>query len=176
MLAASGTHPAQPQSSLWWRPGRQKGFFIHNLIASWGGVAGKIRSLVSCQGGGQRCDSAQRHRCGWGFVVSGRSGGSTDVVSVSVPSAGVLAILIPRLDLVISLVGSVSSSALALIFPPLLEIATYYSEGMHPLLIAKDVAISLFGFVGFVVGTYEALVELVAPAATVVNATTVLVQ
>lgn len=70
MLAASGTHPAQPQSSLWWRPGRQKGFFIHNLIASWGGVAGKIRSLVSCQGGGQRCDSAQRHRCGWGFVVS----------------------------------------------------------------------------------------------------------
>lgn len=87
-----------------------------------------------------------------------------------------LAILIPRLDIVISLVGSVSSSALALIFPPLLEIATYYAEGMHPLVIAKDIAISLFGFVGFVVGTYEALVELAAPATTVVNATSAMVQ
>lgn len=98
------------------------------------------------------------------------------VLRLCVPSPGVLAILIPRLDLVISLVGSISSSALALIFPPLLEIATYYAEGMHPLLIAKDVAISLFGFLGFVVGTYEALAELIAPAATVVNTTMVMVQ
>lgn len=95
---------------------------------------------------------------------------------VSAPSPGVLAILIPRLDIVISLVGSVSSSALALIFPPLLEIATYSAEGLHPLVIAKDIAISLFGFLGFVVGTYEALVELAAPAATIVNGTSAIVQ
>lgn len=117
----------------------------------------------------------------WVFAcfVSGEEGlcplgvGSTNVVSA--PPPGALAVLIPRLDIVISLVGSISSSALALIFPPLLEIATYYSEGMHPIVIIKDIAISVFGFVGFVVGTYEALVELVAPAAAVVNTTAVMV-
>ncbi|XP_021097601.1 proton-coupled amino acid transporter 2 isoform X2 [Heterocephalus glaber] len=72
-----------------------------------------------------------------------------------------LAILIPRLDLVLSLVGSVSSSALALIIPPLLEIATYSSEGLCPLTIAKDALISILGFVGFVTGTYQALDELI---------------
>uniref|UniRef100_A0A8D1BXT0 Solute carrier family 36 member 1 n=1 Tax=Sus scrofa TaxID=9823 RepID=A0A8D1BXT0_PIG len=76
----------------------------------------------------------------------------------------VVAILVPRLDLVLSLVGSVSSSALALIIPPLLEIATYYSEGMSPLTIIKDALISMLGFLGFVVGTGVTLYELIQPS------------
>lgn len=79
-------------------------------------------------------------------------------------SAGVLAILIPRLDLVLSLVGSMSSSALALIIPPLLEMTTFYGEGLSPMTITKDALISIFGFVGFVVGTYESLYELIFPS------------
>ncbi|XP_006864010.1 PREDICTED: proton-coupled amino acid transporter 2 [Chrysochloris asiatica] len=75
----------------------------------------------------------------------------------------ILAILIPRLDLVLSLVGSVSGSALALIIPPLLEITTYYSEGMSPLTIAKDALISILGFVGFVAGTYQTIHDLTEP-------------
>lgn len=73
----------------------------------------------------------------------------------------ILAILIPRLDLVLSLVGSLSGSALALIIPPLLEITTYYSEGLSPVTIVKDTLISILGFVGFVMGTYQALDELI---------------
>uniref|UniRef100_A0A452HZ33 Amino acid transporter transmembrane domain-containing protein n=1 Tax=Gopherus agassizii TaxID=38772 RepID=A0A452HZ33_9SAUR len=85
-----------------------------------------------------------------------------------------LAILIPRLDIVISLVGSVSSSALALIIPPLLEITTYYSDGLHPVTIAKDILISVLGFAGFVVGTYESLWALATPP--ISNTTSALVQ
>ena len=84
----------------------------------------------------------------------------SSIYPVSSP-AGVLAILIPRLDLVLSLVGSLSGSALALIIPPLLEITTYYSEGLSPVTIVKDTLISILGFVGFVMGTYQALDELI---------------
>ncbi|XP_068958671.1 proton-coupled amino acid transporter 1-like isoform X1 [Petaurus breviceps papuanus] len=89
-----------------------------------------------------------------------------------------LAILVPRLDLVIALVGSMSSSTLALIIPPLLEIITYYSEGMSPLTIIKDILISVLGFIGFVVGTYQALYELVQPpvSPTFANLTSAFVQ
>ncbi|KAJ8015090.1 hypothetical protein DPEC_G00022530 [Dallia pectoralis] len=72
-----------------------------------------------------------------------------------------LAILIPQLDLVISLVGSVSSSFLALIFPPLLQILTYHNEGLSPFVIIKNSLISVIGFIGFITGTYITIAEII---------------
>ncbi|KAL6117347.1 slc36a1 [Pungitius sinensis] len=73
-----------------------------------------------------------------------------------------LAVLIPELDLVISLVGSVSSSFLALIFPPILELLTFHTEGaLSPLVTGKNVAVSLIGLVGFLAGTYIAVEQIV---------------
>ncbi|KAG7232526.1 hypothetical protein INR49_003678 [Caranx melampygus] len=81
------------------------------------------------------------------------------VTGVTARSA--LAILIPELDLVISLVGSVSSSFLALIFPPILQIIAFHTEGLSPLVTAKNVVISVVGLVGFLTGTYIAVVEII---------------
>lgn len=72
-----------------------------------------------------------------------------------------LAVLIPELDLVISLVGSVSSSFLALIFPPLLEIAVFHNEDLSPVMVIKNLLISLLGFVGFLAGTYVAIEQII---------------
>ncbi|KAI9521287.1 hypothetical protein NQZ68_007601 [Dissostichus eleginoides] len=72
-----------------------------------------------------------------------------------------LAILIPELDLVISLVGSVSSSFLALIFPPILQIITFHTEGLSPLVTIKNAAISLIGLIGFITGTYIAIEKII---------------
>ncbi|XP_033829985.1 proton-coupled amino acid transporter 1 isoform X2 [Periophthalmus magnuspinnatus] len=73
-----------------------------------------------------------------------------------------LAVLIPELDLVISLVGSVSSSFLALIFPPLLQLAVFHNDGLSPLVSIKNLVISVVGFIGFLAGTYIAIEQIIA--------------
>ena len=76
-----------------------------------------------------------------------------------------LAATVPHLDLMISLVGALSATAVSLIFPPLLELVTYYQEpclyGRCYWRVYKDVLILLFGIFGMVIGTVTTLVNIV---------------
>ena len=88
-----------------------------------------------------------------------------------------LAAAIPRLDLFISLVGSVSSSTLALMAPAIIDTVTAgqecsrYNNGTFTPLVKiikysrlklfKNVLIFLFGFVGFSAGTYVSLTGII---------------
>lgn len=71
---------------------------------------------------------------------------------------------IPHLDLLISLVGAFASSGLALIFPPIIEIVTYSGEdeSISVGCVIKDILICIFGFVGFVSGTFVSIKEIAA--------------
>lgn len=69
-----------------------------------------------------------------------------------------LAAAIPNIGLFISLVGAVSSSTLALIFPPIVEVVTFWPDtGRYHWTAIKCVLISLFGFLGFVTGTITSI-------------------
>ncbi|RWS29436.1 proton-coupled amino acid transporter 1-like isoform X1, partial [Leptotrombidium deliense] len=71
---------------------------------------------------------------------------------------------IPELDAFISLVGALSSSCLALVFPPIIEIATYWDNDWGKkkkyLFFTKNCLIILMGFLGFVTGTYASIEDI----------------
>ncbi|XP_011872342.1 PREDICTED: proton-coupled amino acid transporter 1-like isoform X2 [Vollenhovia emeryi] len=74
----------------------------------------------------------------------------------------ILAEAVPQLGLFISLVGAVSSTALALVFPPIIEMIVYWhNTSLGFFTIAKDVMIVLIGVVGFATGTYESMTSII---------------
>ncbi|XP_023289465.1 proton-coupled amino acid transporter 1 isoform X2 [Orussus abietinus] len=74
----------------------------------------------------------------------------------------VLAEAIPQLGLFISLVGAVSSTALALMFPPIIEMVVCWQNAtLGVFTILKDILILLIGLLGFATGTYESLTSIV---------------
>ena len=72
-----------------------------------------------------------------------------------------LAIGIPKLDLFISLIGAFASSALAIIFPPILEILVFYrtneARWQKVLWVCKSLFIIVVGVLGFMTGTFVAI-------------------
>ncbi|XP_011632277.1 proton-coupled amino acid transporter 2-like isoform X2 [Pogonomyrmex barbatus] len=74
----------------------------------------------------------------------------------------ILAEAIPKLGLFISLVGAVSSTALALVFPPIIEmIVCWHNTNLGFFTITKDVTIVLIGVLGFATGTYESVTAII---------------
>lgn len=72
----------------------------------------------------------------------------------------VIAEAIPKLGLVISLIGALCSTALALIFPPLIQMISCYTDngkGPSAYVFTKNIGILIVAFIGFSTGTYESL-------------------
>ena len=76
-----------------------------------------------------------------------------------------LAAAIPKLDLFISLVGSISSSTLALMAPPIIHSLTYWSDLKSSkygvLLILRNIFLFCLGFVGFIAGGFVSLSNII---------------
>ncbi|KAF2351366.1 Amino acid transporter transmembrane domain [Trinorchestia longiramus] len=100
------------------------------------------------------------------------------VITLMVLFTFTLAAIIPNIGLFINLVGAVSSSTLAIIFPPLVHLVTVWPDtgrnnyvlvkvGVRCLVkvgkrcLVKAIAIVLFGLAGFVTGTYASLVSII---------------
>eukprot|EP00731_Ephydatia_muelleri_P037349 Em0447g4a len=89
--------------------------------------------------------------------------------AVVVMITAVLAVSIPDLGDLISLVGAFASTSLSFIFPPLMEIAVFWSSTDRRCLrifsksewLIKDLLIVLLGAVGFCFGTYAAILAIV---------------
>ena len=74
----------------------------------------------------------------------------------------ILAVSIPKLDLMISLVGSLASGVVALIFPPLIQIVTFLPDNqVTRWMVFKNIVIMIIGFIGFLTGSVTTVISIV---------------
>lgn len=83
-------------------------------------------------------------------------------LSFSISISAAVAASIPLLDDFIALIGAVASAGLAVIFPPLIHIMTFWKNGLHPVAFFKDLFIIFVGVTGFILGTYTSVKTIVA--------------
>lgn len=74
-----------------------------------------------------------------------------------------VALAIPNLGLLISLIGAVCSNSLALVFPVIIEFAvvTRHGKPMTGIFVAKNGLILLLGVIGFLSGGYESVRQII---------------
>lgn len=75
-----------------------------------------------------------------------------------------LAVLIPELDLFISLFGALCLSAVGIAIPAIIHICTFWSISTtteKAIMVAKNMSLVLFGLLGLVVGTYTSLRDII---------------
>jgi len=82
--------------------------------------------------------------------------------SIIIIIAFALAMIVPRIDLFIALIGAIASSTLAIIVPICLDLLIFWpQENYCKKKLAKDVIILLFGTYIFFAGTYTSLFDIV---------------
>ena len=74
-----------------------------------------------------------------------------------------VALLVPNLGLLISLIGAVCSTSLALVFPVVIEylVLTRHDESVGLLVVIKNILILCLAAVGFVSGGYESIRQII---------------
>lgn len=70
---------------------------------------------------------------------------------------------VPKLSLFISLNGALCSTALALVFPPFIELVSNWEDSKGPgaAILLKNVAIMIVALLGFITGSYESLAQII---------------
>jgi hypothetical protein len=79
------------------------------------------------------------------------------------PSPVLIAEFVPKLSLFISLIGALCSTALALVFPPVIELIISWepSKKIDRWVLFKNMGILIVALIGFATGSYESIANII---------------